>query len=595
MPDSLNGPNGIIDNEGISYMIRQQMSISQKAGGFGLYGGNIRGADSYIAGTDGITSSVLKLMRVVEASTAYVDQGGSKRPGATAVYFEPWHSDIFDVLESQRKAKNIGDGTVLANLFYGWWIPDLFMERIRDDGPWTLMSPDECPGLELVHGEEFNKLYIQYEDEGRGRKIIRARDLWNYMITVKIENGIPYIMFKDHVNNKSNHKHLGTIKCSNLCTEITLYHDIKTMACCILNSISLGHFVKEYKECVDNGLPDNEGNIKSKVITTPYYDYYAHAEVVRQAVINLEESIDINMYPCPEAERGAKSQRALGIGWCGLADAFHKMKLGFEGEDSIELATRIAQWHYYAALDQSCKLAVKKGACEAHAGSPMSDGKFQFDLWGIKPEVWSVTIGSRVFNSPDWEELRERILRYGVRHSMLIAMMPTAGTAHINRSSETCMPYASGIYAREVSSGKYLSFNPHLMKYLQEHNLWTKDIIDSIIADNGSVRSIGDIPENIRNQFKTVWEYSIKTTLRLARAIGPYVDQAMSTNLYINDADPEKLKKALFHAWELGLKTGCYYAHSRAAREAPKVGYIMKDSNINNEDIKEGCVDACGS
>lgn len=519
--------------EGIYDTLKQCALISKSAGGIGLNVHNIRATGSYIAGTNGTSNGLLPMLRVYNNTARYVDQGGNKRPGAFAIYLEPWHADIFDFLDCR---KNTGKEEQRArDLFYALWIPDLFMKRVEANAEWTLMCPAECPNLHECWGEEFEKLYEKYEKEGRGRKTIKAQQLWYAIIESQTETGTPYMLYKDHCNRKSNQQNLGTIKCSNLCTEIVEYSSIDEVAVCNLASIALNMYVKSDKT----------------------YDFAKLAEVTKVVVRNLNKIIDINYYPVEEARRSNMRHRPIGIGVQGLADAFILMRYPFESEQAQQLNKDIFETIYYAALDASCELAEKLGPYETYAGCPVSKGILQHDMWGVKDTAHC-----------DWPSLRARIAKHGVRNSLLLAPMPTASTAQILGNNESIEAYTNNIYTRRVLSGEFQIVNHHMLKDLTELGLWDEDMKNLLIAHGGSIQNIDGIPDNIKQLYKTVWEISQKTVLKMAADRGAYIDQSQSLNIHIAEPNYGKLTSMHFYAWKLGLKTGMYYLRTKPAANA---------------------------
>lgn len=476
------------------------------------------------------------MLRVYNDTARYVDQGGGKRKGAFAIYLEPWHADIFDFLNLK---KNHGKEENRArDLFYALWVCDLFMKRVQNNEQWTLMCPNECPGLFDCWGEEFEKLYTKYEAEGKGRKTIKAQQLWNAIIESQIETGVPYMLYKDHANSKSNQQNLGTIKSSNLCCEIMEYTDKDQVAVCNLASISLSRFVS------DDGV----------------FDYDKLHEVTRIITKNLNRVIDNNFYPVPEAKYSNFRNRPIGIGVQGLADAFQKMKIPFEDERATDVNKRIFETIYHAAMTMSCDLAKEEGSYETYEGSPISEGKFQFDLWGVKPHT----------DRYDWDALREEIKEHGVRNSLLVAPMPTASTSQVLGNNESFEPYTSNVYTRRVLAGEFVCVNNHLVKDLIQAGLWNWDIKNALLGNNGSVQDIKGIPEDMKNLYKTVWEIPQKTLINLAVDRAPYICQSQSLNVYMAEPTFAKMSSMHFHAWKNGLKTGQYYLRSKGAADSIK-------------------------
>ena len=520
--------------EGIYETLKQCALISQSAGGIGLSIHNIRAKGSFIRGTNGTSNGIVPMLRVFNDTARYVDQGGGKRKGAFAIYLEPWHADIEDFIELR---KNHGKEELRArDLFYALWINDLFMRRVEQDADWTLMCPNKSPGLGDCHGKEFEALYEKYEKEGRGLRTVKARDLWYKVISSQIETGMPFMLYKDAANEKSNQKNLGTIKSSNLCTEIMQYTSEKEIAVCNLASIALPKFVD-----------GNEFNHKK------LYD------VTYQVTRNLNRIIDLNFYPVEEARYSNMKNRPIGMGVQGLADAFFKLRLPFDSEGARRLNKEIFETIYYAGLSASADLAKEQGAYESYEGSPISQGILQFDMWGVKPsERW------------DWNTLRGKIKTYGVRNSLLMAPMPTASTSQILGNNECIEPVTSNIYTRRVLSGEFAMVNKHLVRDLMALGLWNEEMKDRIIAHNGSVQYIPEIPADLKELYRTVWEIKQKSVLEMAADRGAYIDQSQSLNIHMEDTNFGKLSSLHFAAWKLGLKTGMYYLRTRPAVDAIK-------------------------
>lgn len=521
--------------DGIYETLKQCALISKTAGGIGLNVHCIRASGSYIAGTNGNSNGLLPMLRVYNNTARYVDQGGNKRPGAFAVYLEPWHADIYEFLDCK---KNHGKEEQRArDLFYALWIPDLFMKRVEANGDWTLMCPHECPGLPDVWGDEFEELYVKYENEGRGRRTVKAQHLWYQILESQTETGTPYMLYKDSCNRKSNQKNLGTIKCSNLCTEIVEYTSPEEVAVCNLASIALPMYVK----------PDKT------------FDFAKLAEVTKVITKNLNRIIDINYYPIPEAKTSNTRHRPIGIGVQGLADAFIRMRYPFESPEAQKLNIQIFETIYYAALEMSCELAQKEGVYESYQGSPASEGILQYDMWDVTPtDLW------------DWQSLKAKIAKHGLRNSLLLAPMPTASTAQILGNNESIEPYTSNIYTRRVLSGEFQVVNHHLLKDLTELGLWTDEMKSLLIERNGSIQNIDGIPADLKALFKTVWEISQKTVIKMAADRGAYIDQSQSLNVHIAEPNYGKLTSMHFFAWKSGLKTGMYYLRTRPAADPIK-------------------------
>ncbi|XP_065309532.1 ribonucleoside-diphosphate reductase large subunit isoform X1 [Dermacentor albipictus] len=517
--------------EGIYDTLKQCALISKSAGGIGVNVHCIRASGTYIAGTNGTSNGLVPMLRVYNNTARYVDQGGNKRPGAFAMYLEPWHGDIFEFLELK---KNTGKEEARArDLFYALWIPDLFMKRVEEDGVWSLMCPHECPGLQEVYGEEFDKLYVQYETDKRYRRQVRAQQLWSAILESQIETGTPYMLYKDACNRKSNQKNLGTIKCSNLCTEVVEYTSPDEVAVCNLASIALNRFVKEGS-----------------------FDFQKLREVSQVITRNLNCIIDVNFYPIPEAERSNKRHRPIGIGVQGLADCFIMLRLPFDSEPAMLLNQQIFETIYYGALEASCELAQKDGPYETYKGSPVSEGILQYDMWGVTPtDLW------------DWAALKEKIAKHGVRNSLLLAPMPTASTAQILGNNESIEAYTSNIYTRRVLSGEFQVVNQHLLKDLTDRGLWNEALKNDLIANNGSVQNL-DIPEELKDLYRTVWEIPQKNVLRMAADRGAFIDQSQSLNVHIAQPNYAKLTSMHFYGWKLGLKTGMYYLRTKPAANA---------------------------
>lgn len=521
--------------DGIYDTLKQCAKISQSAGGIGLSIHNIRATGSYIKGTNGTSNGIVPMLRVFNDTARYIDQGGGKRKGAFAIYLEPWHADIFDFLQLK---KNHGKEELRArDLFYALWIPDLFMKRVEADEEWSLFCPNEAPGLADCYGEEFEHLYERYEREGRARKVVRAQDLWFEILEAQTETGVPYMLYKDHCNRKSNQKNLGTIKSSNLCTEIIEYTSKDEVAVCNLASLALPKFVYEGK-----------------------FDHQKLYEVTKVVTRNLNKIIDVNYYPVEEARRSNMRHRPIGLGVQGLADVFIMLRMPFDSEEARGLNRDIFETIYYAAVEASMELAQKYGTYETYQGSPMSQGLFQFDMWGVKPSSgrW------------DWEGLRKKVLEHGVRNSLLVAPMPTASTSQILGNNECFEPYTSNIYTRRVLSGEFIVVNKHLMKDLIRLGLWNETMKNMIIQANGSIQQIPGIPQNLKDIYRTVWEISQKAIIEMAADRGPYICQSQSLNIHIQEPNFGKLTSMHFYAWKKGLKTGMYYLRTRPAADAIK-------------------------
>jgi len=521
--------------EGIYDTLKQTAKISQSAGGIGLSIHNVRATGAYISGTNGTSNGIVPMLKVFNDTARYVDQGGGKRKGAFAIYLEPWHADVFSFLDLR---KNHGKEEMRArDLFYALWICDLFMQRVEENGEWSLFSPDEAPGLADCFGAEFNALYERYEKEGRARKTIKAQELWFAILDSQIETGTPYLLYKDAANGKSNQQNLGTIKSSNLCTEIMEYSSKDEVAVCNLASLALPRFV-----------------------TNGEFDHQKLYEVTYQATINLNKVIDHNYYPIEEARYSNMRHRPVGLGVQGLADAFILMRLPFESDGAKELNKEIFETIYFAAMTASHDLALKDGPYETFKGSPLSEGKFQFDMWNVTPTS----------NRWDWETLRTKVVKDGVRNSLLVAPMPTASTSQILGNNECFEPYTSNIYTRRVLSGEFVVVNKHLLKDLVALGLWTPAMKDRIILANGSIQDIAEIPDYVKELYKTVWEIKMRSIIDMAADRGAYICQSQSLNLFINAPNTSKLTSMHFYAWKKGLKTGMYYLRTQAAAQAVK-------------------------
>ncbi|MEM9680036.1 MAG: ribonucleoside-diphosphate reductase subunit alpha [Bacteroidota bacterium] len=523
--------------DGIYDTLKQTAKISQSAGGIGLSIHNIRATGSYIAGTNGTSNGIVPMLRVFNDTARYVDQGGGKRKGSFAIYLETWHADIFDFLDLK---KNHGKEEMRArDLFYAMWISDLFMKRVQEDGQWTLMCPNECPGLAETHSEEFEALYTKYEAEGKGRKTIKARELWEKILESQIETGTPYMLYKDAANRKSNQKNLGTIKSSNLCTEILEYTSPDEVAVCNLASIALPMFVK-------NGE----------------FDHKELFRITKRVTKNLNRVIDRNYYPVKEAENSNFRHRPIGLGVQGLADTFIKLRMPFTSDEAKQLNQEIFETLYFAAVTASVEEAKADGAYQSYKGSPISKGEFQHNLWGVKDEELS--------GRWDWSKLRKDVKKHGVRNSLLVAPMPTASTSQILGNNECFEPYTSNIYTRRVLSGEFIVVNKHLLEDLVELGLWNESLKQDIMRANGSIQNIDNIPEDIKELYRTVWELSMKDIIDMSRQRGYFIDQSQSLNLFMEGATMAKLTSMHFYAWKSGLKTGMYYLRTKSAVDAIK-------------------------
>jgi ribonucleoside-diphosphate reductase subunit M1 len=542
--------------EGIYDTLKTCAMISKMAGGIGLNVHRIRATGSYIAGTNGTSNGIIPMLRVYNNTARYVDQGGNKRPGAFAIYLEPWHADVFEFLDLR---KNHGKEEVRArDLFLALWIPDLFMKRVEKNGDWTLMCPNECPGLADCYGEEFEALYEKYEKAGKGRKTIRAQKLWYAILEAQTETGNPFMLYKDAANKKSNQKNLGTIRSSNLCTEIIEYSAPDEVAVCNLASLALPSYV-DYNKGV--------------------YDFQKLHEVTQVVVRNLNKIIDVNYYPVQEARNSNMRHRPIGLGVQGLADAFLALRMPFESPEARELNQQIFETIYHAALTMSCKLAEEQGTYSTYEGSPVSQGILQYDMWNVKPtSLW------------DWDSLKAQIKQHGVRNSLLVAPMPTASTSQILGNNECFEPYTSNIYQRRVLAGEFQVVNPWLLKDLVDMGLWSDAMKNRIIAENGSIQNIPNIPADVKALYKTVWEISQRVVVQMAADRGAFIDQSQSLNIHMKDPTMGKITSMHFAGWKLGLKTGMYYLRTQAAaapiqftvdQEALKVA----DTNVSKDRV----------
>jgi len=539
--------------DGIYDTLKNTAKISQSAGGIGLSIHNVRATGSYIAGTNGTSNGIVPMLRVFDGTARYVDQGGGKRKGSFAIYVEPWHADIFDFLDLK---KNHGKEEMRArDLFYAMWNPDLFLKRVEDNAKWTLMCPSECPGLHDCHGEEFDKLYLKYEKEGKGRKTIKARELWEKILESQIETGTPYMLYKDAANRKSNQKNLGTIRSSNLCTEIIEYTSSDEIAVCNLASIALPMFIK-----------DNS------------FDHENLFEVTKHVTKNLNRVIDRNYYPVIEAQNSNFRHRPIGIGVQGLADAFIKLRLPFTCEEAKQLNQEIFETLYFAAVTASMEEAKKDGPYETYKGSPISEGEFQYNLWGIKDKELS--------GRWDWGKLRKQVAKHGVRNSLLVAPMPTASTSQILGNNECFEPYTSNIYTRRVLSGEFIVVNKHLLEDLVDRGLWNEDMKQELMRANGSIQNIEGISDDLKELYKTVWEMSMKDIIDMSRHRGYFIDQSQSLNLFMEGATMAKLTSMHFYAWKSGLKTGMYYLRTKSAVDAIKFTLDNKQKKVETVKVE---------
>jgi ribonucleotide reductase alpha subunit len=569
---------------GIYSTLKDCAQISKWAGGIGLHIHNVRATGSHIRGTNGSSNGIVPMLRVFNNTARYVDQGGGRRNGSFAIYLEPWHADIDNFLELK---KNHGDEEMKArDLFYALWIPDLFMERVKTNGDWTLMCPDECPGLSDSHSDEFVKLYTDYEKNNKGRKTIKARDLWFRIMDSQMETGTPYILYKDAANKKSNQQNLGTIKSSNLCTEIIEYSDDKETAVCNLASIGLSRFVKDDKS----------------------FDYDKLHEVTKVVTENLNRVIDINFYPTDKTIRSNFRHRPIGLGVQGLADVFALMNISFCSDEARTINKRIFETIYHASMEQSMEIAKERynliqeskqspdllrllneyeisledksfcGAYSSFEGSPLSKGIFQFDMWNVTP--------SSIFN---WEALRQDVMKYGVRNSLLVAPMPTASTAQILGNNECFEPFTSNIYTRRTLAGEFIIVNKYLMKELIDLKLWDEDLKNSIISNNGSIQHIQGIPIHIKDKYKIVWEIPMKHIIDMAKDRGAFICQSQSLNLWMEEPTYKNLTSMHFYSWEAGLKTGIYYLRRKAKHQAQQFTIEPNKKNVSQEEEQEIC------
>ena len=542
--------------DGIYDTLKQCAKISQSAGGIGLSIHNVRGTGSYIKGTNGVSNGIIPMLRNFDMTARYVDQGGGKRKGSFAIYIEPWHSDIFEFLQLK---KNHGKEELRArDLFYAMWIPDLFMKRVESNEDWSLFSRDEAKDLHETYGEEFEKLYDKYEKEGKARKTVKAQDLWFEILESQIETGNPYILYKDAANKKSNQKNLGTIKSSNLCTEIIEYTSPDEVAVCNLASIALNKFVKDDLT----------------------YDHQKLYEITKVITKNLNKVIDVNYYPVEEARNSNLRHRPIGIGVQGLADTFILMRQSFDSPEAKKLNSEIFETIYFAAMESSMEIAQKEGPYKTYEGSPVSKGIFQFDMWGIAPDSkrW------------DWTKLKREVKKHGVRNSLLLAPMPTASTSQILGNNECFEPYTSNICTRRVLSGEFIVVNKHLLKDLIKLNLWDDAMKDRLMEANGSVQEINEIPDDIKKLYRTVWEVSQKSIIDMAADRGAYICQSQSMNIHMQDANFGKLTSMHFHAWKRGLKTGLYYLRTKAAADAIKFTIVKDEKSMDNEEQKQAAI-----
>ena len=540
---------------GIYQTMEQCANISKWSGGIGLHVHNVRAKGSRIAGTNGQSDGIIPMLRVFNATARYVNQGG-RRKGSIAVYLEPWHADVMEFLDLRL---NQGDEEARCrDLFTALWVPDLFMQKVEADEDWYLMCPNECPGLADVHGEEFNELYRTYVAQGRYRKVLKARQVWDSVLRSQIETGTPYMLYKDAANAKSNQKNLGTIKSSNLCVEIVQYTDPNEVAVCNLASISLPAFVHEGE-----------------------FNHSALHDISRMVTRNLNRVIDRNFYPVPEAERSNRWHRPIAVGVQGLADVFMMLGMPFDSPEAAKLNKDIFETIYHGALTESCQLAEEEGPYESYEGSPASEGKLQFDLWGVTP------------SRPDWGELKERIAKSGLRNSLLVGPMPTASTAQILGNNEAFEPYTTNLYLRRTLAGEFVMINKHLVKDLQAINLWNKQTKDHIIRDGGSVQGL-PIPQRLKDIYKTAWEMSQKVLLDMAADRGAFVCQSQSLNVFMENPSMAKLSSMHMYGWKKGLKSGMYYLRTRA--KAKPIQFTLEPEAVAacRRDNPEACAMCSG-
>jgi ribonucleoside-diphosphate reductase subunit M1 len=523
---------------GIYETLHQCALISKAAGGIGIHVSNIRASGSYIAGSNGTSNGIVPMLRVYNNTARYVDQGGNKRPGAFAVYLEPWHADIFDFLDLR---KNHGKEEMRArDLFYAVWIPDLFMQRVQRNEDWHLFSPDEAKGLNEVYGDDFDRLYQKYAEEGLALKTVKAQKLWNSILEAQVETGGPFMLYKDACNRKSNQKNLGTIKSSNLCCEIVQYSSPEEVAVCNLASVALPSFV-EFSE------------------SSAWLNYEKLHQVVKVITRNLNKVIDMGKYPLPQAEKSNKKHRPIAVGVQGLADLFMELRLPFDSEDAKQLNINIFETIYHAALETSIEMASIDGPYESYQGSPASQGQLQFDLWDHKPS-----------SMYDWNVIKEKMLKYGLRNSLLVAPMPTASTSQILGFNECFEPLTSNVYSRRVLSGEFQLVNKYLVQDLLQLGLWDEDMKNQIIDYDGSIQNIDIIPQDLKDLYKTVWEIPQRTIIDMAADRAPFIDQSQSLNIHMREPTKRKLTSMHFYGWSKGLKTGMYYLRTMAASSAIK-------------------------
>ncbi len=581
--------------DGIYKTLRKCANISKYAGGIGLSVNNIRASGSTIRGTNGVAEGIHSMLPVYNSSARYVNQGGGKRKGSIAIYYEPWHADILNILELKRNRKKEEEeekeeikGTKTRDLHFGLWIPDLFMKRVIAGEKWSLFCPNDTPGLNDTWGDEFEELYLRYEKEGRARQSLSAQELWFKIIVTQIETGSPYILYKDACNRKSNQNNLGTIKCSNLCTEIIQYTDKNEIAVCNLASIAL-------PKCIKNGK----------------FDFKQLYDLSYILTLNLNNIIDNNYYPVKEARYSNLKHRPIGIGVQGLANVFLLLKLPWDSEGARKLNREIFETIYFAAVTASKDLAIKYGPYESFHGSTMSKGKFQFDLWKEEYE-FKKTISIKTKNNEkvvfkdinldeklsgmwDWESLRKDVIKYGVRNSLLIALMPTASTSQILGNVECIEPYTSNIYTRKVQAGDFTVVNSELIDVLSELGIWSKELKDKIILANGSIQGIKEIPSDVKELFRTNWEIKMKTLVDMSIDRGLFIDQSQSFNCFFEKPEIDTISKMLIYSWTNGLKTGMYYLRIRPASDPVKFTIQNEKKKVETKDFCEKGCDSCGA
>ena len=550
--------------DGIFNTLKDCASISKWAGGIGLHVHNVRAEGSHIRGTNGMSNGLVPMLRVFNSTARYVDQGGGKRNGSFAIYLEPWHPDVMDFLELR---KNHGDEETKArDLFYAMWIPDLFMKRVKANESWSLFCPDQCPGLAEVYGDDFDALYLKYEAEGKARKTMDARKLFYAILESQMETGTPYMLYKDAANAKSNQKNLGTIKSSNLCTEIIEYSDKDETAVCNLASISLSSFVRDDKS----------------------FDYDKLVDITRLVTKNLNKVIDVNFYPTEKTRRSNMRHRPIGIGVQGLADVFAKMDIPFHSVVAGEINRDIFESIYYGAVCESIELAKRDGTYETFAGSPASNGILQFDMWDVKPS-----------GRHDWAGVRRKLKKHGIRNSLLVAPMPTASTAQILGNNEAFEPFTNNIYKRRTNAGEFLMANKYLMKDLLDLGLWSRELKDNIVENGGSIQHIQGIPENIKQKYKTVWEIPMRHVIDMAADRGAFICQSQSMNLWVEDPSSSILTAMHFYSWQKGLKTGMYYLRRKPKHQPQQFTIVPKNQHQDTSggtanDDEEGCLMCSG-